>query len=57
MSFLGIAIAILVLLGAGGMIFKKYKAQAVFLGAGLIMIIAAHLLGIKIGRASCRERV
>ena len=46
MSFLGIAIAILVLLGAGGMIFKKYKAQAVFLGAGLIMIIAAHLLGI-----------
>ncbi len=47
MSVFGNALAIVITLAVGYLIFKKYKPQPVLLAAGLILLLAAELLGVK----------
>ncbi len=47
MSVFGNGLAIVITLAVGYLIFKKYKPQPILLAAGLILLIAAELLGVK----------
>ena len=47
MSFIGNVLGILITLAVGYLIFKKYKPHTVLLAAGLLLLLASQLLGIK----------